>query len=255
MINRLALSVTLDINATMESVRSVALELLDCERVTLFLVFERRKELRAQVPDGGSGSNPFIRVKFGEGIAGMTAATGQLLNIPNAYDHPLFSDKHDRETGFNTRSLLSCAIPDSGGKPVAVLQALNKLSSPGGGEQSFNSSDEKNLLLFGAHLGNALAKARLHEQAKREKDRLSAIFNYFKLINTAKDLGEVLGVCTDALQSILHAEHAFVFIMDAPRNELWMQCRPPGQVSLSLSLSQISQETATLQTLTLPLIS
>lgn len=36
----------LDIHAAMESVRHVALELLECERVTLFLVNESRQELR-----------------------------------------------------------------------------------------------------------------------------------------------------------------------------------------------------------------
>jgi hypothetical protein len=36
----------LDIHAAMESVRHVALELLECERVTLFLVIESRQELR-----------------------------------------------------------------------------------------------------------------------------------------------------------------------------------------------------------------
>lgn len=36
----------LDIHAAMESVRHVALELLQCERVTLFLVIESRQELR-----------------------------------------------------------------------------------------------------------------------------------------------------------------------------------------------------------------
>jgi GAF domain-containing protein len=36
----------LDIHAAMESVRHVALELLECERVTLFLIIESRQELR-----------------------------------------------------------------------------------------------------------------------------------------------------------------------------------------------------------------
>lgn len=225
-INRLAASESLDINHAMELVRSVALDLLDCEKVTLFLVFERRRELRAEIPE--DECQQFIRVKFGEGIAGMTVQSGALLNIPDVYGHPLFNDKFDKLTGFRTRGLLSCAIPDSAGKTVAVLQAVNKR----GDDTVFSRSDERNLELFGAHIGNALAKAKLHEQAQREKDRLSSIFNYFKLLNAASDLGHVLGTATEALQAILHAEHAFVFIMDSPRSELWMQCRPPGQDEL-----------------------
>ena len=40
------LAIRLRIDAAMASVRDAALELLECERVSLFLVFERRKELR-----------------------------------------------------------------------------------------------------------------------------------------------------------------------------------------------------------------
>jgi hypothetical protein len=44
MINKLA--VELDIEAAMRSVRDCALELLECDRVTLFLIIESRHELR-----------------------------------------------------------------------------------------------------------------------------------------------------------------------------------------------------------------
>jgi hypothetical protein len=44
LINKLA--VELDIDAAMCSVRNCALELLECDRVTLFLIIESRRELR-----------------------------------------------------------------------------------------------------------------------------------------------------------------------------------------------------------------
>lgn len=47
--NQLALE--LDINSAVDNIRDVVLELLNCERVTLFLVDNRLKELR-QVPTG-----------------------------------------------------------------------------------------------------------------------------------------------------------------------------------------------------------
>lgn len=43
-LNQMALE--LDINAAVDSVRDIVLELLNCERVTLFLVDTQRKELR-----------------------------------------------------------------------------------------------------------------------------------------------------------------------------------------------------------------
>lgn len=43
-INKLA--VELDIDAAMSSVRQVALDLLECDRVSLFLIIDSRRELR-----------------------------------------------------------------------------------------------------------------------------------------------------------------------------------------------------------------
>ncbi len=40
------LATELDVDEAMARMRRVVLEILDCERVTLFLVFERQKELR-----------------------------------------------------------------------------------------------------------------------------------------------------------------------------------------------------------------
>lgn len=40
------LAVSLDIDYAMDSVRKACLELLDCDHVTLYLIFEKQKELR-----------------------------------------------------------------------------------------------------------------------------------------------------------------------------------------------------------------
>ncbi|KAG1667446.1 hypothetical protein FOA52_012201 [Chlamydomonas sp. UWO 241] len=218
MVNRLALS--MDIDDAMDSVRDGALELLNCEVVSLFLVFEGQQELRAKAAPYAD----VIRVKFGEGIAGTVVRSGELMNVANAYEEPLFNPSIDKETGFRTRSILCCAITDGSGKTVAVLQVLNKR-----GGLTFTRSDEHTLRLVGTHIGNMLAKSRLHEQVQREKARLGALFNYFKLLSKAKDLGHVLATVSTSIMDVLHAEHSFVFIADAPRAELWMQCAVPDR--------------------------
>jgi len=40
-----------------------------------------------------------------QGIAGHVAVTGHLLNIKDAYAHPLFHEGMDKNTGFKTRFL------------------------------------------------------------------------------------------------------------------------------------------------------
>ncbi len=42
-------------------------------------------------------------------------------------------------------------------------------------------------------------------------------------------LDELLQLARAALHDVLHAEHAFVFIFDVPRNELWTNFALPGK--------------------------
>ncbi|KAF5826772.1 hypothetical protein DUNSADRAFT_2079 [Dunaliella salina] len=197
----------------MEAIRQVALDLLGCEKVTLFLVFKRQQELRAT--DIECGHN-VIRCKFGEGIAGTVAKTGKLMNVPDAYAHPLFLAQVDRITGYRTRNILCASISDMNGRIVAVLQALNKVDG-----KQFTSADEHNIQLFSTHLGNTLSKAKLHDKALREKQRVSDLYQTFKALSGARNLEEVLDLARCALRGILHASVVFVFILDTPRNELW----------------------------------
>ncbi|GIM17068.1 hypothetical protein Vretimale_19613 [Volvox reticuliferus] len=219
------LAAELDIHTAMQNVRQVALELLDCERVTLFLIFERRRELRAMIDQ-----NQILRIKFGEGIAGLVAQAGGSMNLPDVYAHPMFNKEVDRITGFRTRSMLCMAVSDMTGKNVAVLQALNKKSG-----QPFTPADERNLKLFGTHLGNTLVKAKLHETAKREKERLQAIYTCFKTLSTAEEMGQMVVCATAALERhIIHAERVLFFLVDKPRGELWLHTHQAEPVRLRI---------------------
>ncbi|KAG1670017.1 hypothetical protein FOA52_011173 [Chlamydomonas sp. UWO 241] len=223
------LAVSLDIHTALASVQKVALELLDCDRVTLFLVFEQLQELRTMGLDH-TGEQPLcITVRFGEGIAGKVAQSGGSLNVPDAYTHPLFNPEVDRVTGYRTQNMLCTAIRDIQGRNVAVLQALNKANG-----HPFTAADERSLMLFGTHLGNTIAKARLHHRAERERHRISTLFNQFKLLSTARDLGQLLEMVTLSIRKVLHTEHAYVFLVDAPRFELWLQTTTPQGRPLSL---------------------
>lgn len=44
-----------------------------------------------------------------------------------------------------------------------------------------------------------------------------------------EDLDDVLELARSALRELLRAEHALVFILDAPRKELWTQFAVPGR--------------------------
>lgn len=53
-----------------------------------------------------------FRIPADQGIAGHVATTGQILNIKDAYSHPLFYRGVDDSTGFRTRNILCFPIKD-----------------------------------------------------------------------------------------------------------------------------------------------
>lgn len=44
------------------------------------------------------------------------------MNIVDAYSHPLFNPEPDKRLGYHTRNILCCAISDTNGRSIAVLQ-------------------------------------------------------------------------------------------------------------------------------------
>ena len=113
-------------------------QLLSAERSTIFLVDQEQGVLRSKIAQH-TGSQPLeIVLPITQGIAGYVARTGEGLNIPDAYIHPLFNRDTDARTGYRTRTILCLPIRDRARRIVAVAQLLNKRD-----QQPFTRADEQ----------------------------------------------------------------------------------------------------------------
>jgi putative ABC transport system ATP-binding protein len=126
-------------------------EILRADRVSLFLVDRERGELWSKVAQSDGAKPLEIRVPLGAGIVGHVAATGATLNIPDAYESPLFNREVDQRTGYRTRSILCAPIQDKRGEVFAIAQLLNKA-----GGEAFDENDERQLKNFASSLGVVL---------------------------------------------------------------------------------------------------
>lgn len=86
-----------------------AKDMTNAERCSLFLIDEYTGELVSKVFDGDEATHE-VRIEQGRGIAGHVIKTGKLLNIRNAYQHPLFYKGVDEQTGFKTRLIFKTKI-------------------------------------------------------------------------------------------------------------------------------------------------
>ena len=115
------LSVQHEFEDVFNAVATKAIELLGCERGSLFLVDDETRELWSIV---AKGEGEEIRLPIGQGFAGQCAASASAINIDDAYRHPGFDPSFDAHFGFRTTSVL--CVPLFATVLVTVLHQLGK---------------------------------------------------------------------------------------------------------------------------------
>ncbi|CAH0557009.1 unnamed protein product [Brassicogethes aeneus] len=157
-----------DLSDLLKEIMSEARRLTNAERCSLFLLDPDHMHLVAKVFDGVSPAdkNTEVRIAKDQGIAGHVAVSGQLLNIKNAYKHPLFYKGMDEATGFKTRNILCFPIRDED-NIVGVAQLCNKMGG------NFDYFDEQVADAFSIYCGisimHSLVYKRIQDAQARSK--------------------------------------------------------------------------------------
>ena len=153
-----AFSAVRNLDSLLELVMSEATRTVEAERCSLFILDAVRGELWSRV---AQGSQEEIRVPLSEGIAGAVARSGEIINLPEAYDDPRFSREWDSRSGFRTKALLCVPMRDTRGEITGVIEALN--STKGG----FDHEDEELLSALGGLAAQAIENTMLSEEISR----------------------------------------------------------------------------------------
>jgi len=150
------LNSTLDLAELLNIILQLTTRQTGAERGTVFLIDREREEIWSLV---GMGLDQHeIRLPINRGIAGHVAASGDTINLADAYADPRFESEVDLRLGFRTRSLLCLPIRNKDGETIGVLQLLNKKSGP------FTHADEGMLRAISDHVALALENAQLHRE-------------------------------------------------------------------------------------------
>ena len=144
------LAATSDLQTLLEIIEKSSLEVLDCERASVFLHDRETDELYSRVATGGQQ----VRFSTQSGIAGMVFRTGTIINVADAYQDPRFNPEIDRRTGYKTRNILTLPMVSPQGRIVGVFQLLNKRGGP------FTVEDAEILSLLAASASVAVENAQ-----------------------------------------------------------------------------------------------
>ncbi len=174
-----------DLDRVLELITQKATELLGAERASLFLISEsgntmdthisvRRSDDRAVQRDAWT----HISVPRGRGIVWRSVLEQSPLLIANAPEHPDFYAEADRQTGFQTRSILCIPliVQDPSGTPVPLgaLELINKMDGV------FDEHDRQIAVLFGGIAAPLVRLARAYhelEQSRRELEKANRLLH------------------------------------------------------------------------------
>ncbi|KAF2365419.1 GAF domain [Trinorchestia longiramus] len=188
-----------DVASLLQEIMSEARSLTDAERCSLFLLDQDKKELVAKVFDGQTNDGVLLTESLGNlqerrrryrrtdgllglfansesevrlpstaGIAGHVATTGKLLNIKDAYNHPLFYRVFDEKTGFRTRNML--CFPIQAGEDhhvIGVAELCNKMTG-----RCFTQFDEQLATSFSVFCGIAITHSLLYNKVSDAHARI-----------------------------------------------------------------------------------
>ncbi len=162
-----SISTETHIHKLIELIADQVKTILACDRCTVFVIDRHTNELWSQVAQG-MNQHTEIRIPYGRGIAGHVAATGQVMNITDAYGDRHFNQDTDRLTGYRTNTILAVPLRNINGRIIGVFEVINKLTGV------FNKDDEGILQLLGSIASSAIENAQLYESLS--KSQLETIY-------------------------------------------------------------------------------
>lgn len=161
-----------DLDVLLEYITEESQLVAGAEASSIILYDPDTEELYFHVARGDSGDperlKREIRLKLGQGIAGVTAATRNSINVTDAQQDERFCRDADDATNFVTRSLLAVPMLEHD-QLIGVLEVVNKIDGP-----SFSPLDLRVMEMFSTLAATAIANARLVSE-KIETERLAAI--------------------------------------------------------------------------------
>jgi len=165
------LTSTLELRPLLKSILESAVEILNTEAGSLFLVDEQTDELIFEVTDGPVAQNLVgQRLPPGSGFVGKAVNTRRPVIVNNVAAHATWNPNTDKKTGFVTRAILAVPL-EVKGRIIGVIEIVNKKDG-----NHFSDDDQNLLSAFAGQAAVAIDNARLYTLTDQElSDRVEEL--------------------------------------------------------------------------------
>uniref|UniRef100_A0A452IXT6 Phosphodiesterase n=1 Tax=Gopherus agassizii TaxID=38772 RepID=A0A452IXT6_9SAUR len=203
-----------DVSVLLQEIITEARNLSNAEICSVFLLDTFSHELVAKVFDGGvvDDESYEIRIPADQGIAGHVATTGKILNIKDAYSHPLFYRGVDDSTGFRTRNILCFPIKNESHEVIGVAELVNKINGPW-----FSKFDEDLATAFSIYCGISIAHSLLYKKVHEAQYR-SHVANEMMMYHMKVSDEEYKKLLSDGICPVENIDYRFADFTYTPRS-------------------------------------
>lgn len=209
------LAATSNLKEITKKLIDVTVDVIGCERGTIFLNDQQTNELYSFIAQGDLHFE--IRILNDSGLAGWTFKNNEAVFLTDVDEDERHNKQVDKITGFQTRSILCVPLRNANNELIGVTQMLNKI------EGNFSDSDVKFVQTLTEHAAMAIQNQLTIEQIElcHQKDLhfLETISNVSSEINLSLLLEKIIDTVTKALD----AERSTLFINDEKTNELFTE--------------------------------
>jgi signal transduction histidine kinase len=186
----------LDLPSLLNKILDSAIEILNCEAGTLFVVDEETDELVFEVVVGPVAEQlTGRRLSPGTGHAGRAVQSGKPIIVNEVRTTEEWNRDSDQETGFHTQDLLIVPIVVSD-RVVGVVEVINRKD-----KIPFTTDDLELLTAFTSQAAVALENARLYtltdQQLAARVDELSVMQRIDRELNTSLDITRSMEITLD----------------------------------------------------------
>ena len=199
------LSTETELDSLLQNIVESAKKLLNSNSSGIYLYHPEDEELELSVIttyDVATG----VRLRLGEGVAGIVAQTHQPLRIENYSEWEGRSSKYDE---LRIRAVLEVPML-YGGELIGVLTADEINDST----RVFTESDERLLTLFASQAAGAIHSARLREQTAQRVNQLQALHTIDRAISSSFDLRLILNTVISQSISQLGVDAADILLFN-----------------------------------------
>ena len=169
----------LDLEDLLQQIPRLIRRLISFEAFAVYLLDDRRGELRAAYSIGYPESEKPLRLRLGEGLVGAAVASEQPLLVNDLRADPRYLEF---VPGMNSEIVVPLMHKS---RPIGALNILSH------NRDQFTVSDVAIVRQFGAHVAIALVNARLFERSRRDAEAFETLAEIGRDVAAVLDVDEL----------------------------------------------------------------